>query len=123
MEKEFIRDVRKLEVFRISYDVSLIIHKATLNFPKIEQYALADQMRRASKSICANIAEGFIKQSHSKLEFKRYLTIALGSANEMQLWLSYSFDLGYIENNDFKQWVQTYDSVIAMLISLRNKIK
>ncbi len=121
--KNFISDVRKLDVFCQAYDISIIIHKRSLLFPKIEQYSLADQMRRASKSVCANIAEGFIKQSHSKLEFKRYITISLGSSNEMQLWSSYAFDLGYIERNEFQKWTQTYNSIIAMLISLRNKIK
>jgi four helix bundle protein len=51
-----------LEVFQRAYRVSLEIHEQSLRFPKIEQYALADQVRRASKSICANIAEGFAKQ-------------------------------------------------------------
>ena len=80
-------------------------------------------MRRASKSICANLSEGFIKQNQSKLEFKRYVTIALGSANEMHLWLSYAFDLGYIDNALFQQWMADYDAIIGMLINLRNKIK
>ena len=47
--------------------------------PMIEQQALGDQMRRASKSICANIAEGFGRQKRSKAEFKRFLSMAIGS--------------------------------------------
>jgi len=47
-----------LEVFQRAYRVSLEIHQKSLKFPKAEQYALADQLRRASKSVCANIAEG-----------------------------------------------------------------
>ncbi len=123
MEKNFVDDVRKLKVFSVAYDVSIEIHKRSLLFPKIEQYALADQMRRVSKSVCANLAEGFIKQSHSKPEFKRYITFSLGSANEMMLWLSYAFDLGYIEGQEFQKWSKMYNSVISMMISLRNKIK
>ena len=57
----------ELEVFKRAYGVSLEIHKASLAFPKIEQYALADQIRRASKSICANIAEGLPNQANRKL--------------------------------------------------------
>ena len=56
----------ELEVFQRAYKVSLDIHRFTLTMPQIEQYALADQLRRASKSICANLAEGFGKQSLSK---------------------------------------------------------
>ena len=73
-----------LEVFRRAYRVSLDLHKASLQFPKVEQFAgLADQMRRASKSICGNIAEGYGKRRRSNAEFKRYLLMAIGSADEM----------------------------------------
>jgi four helix bundle protein len=51
-----------LEVFQRAYRVSLEIHRASLSFPAVEQRALADQIRRASKSIGANIAEGYAKQ-------------------------------------------------------------
>jgi four helix bundle protein len=47
-----------LAVFKLAYRVSLEIHRASLNFPAVEQYGLGEQIRRASKSICANIAEG-----------------------------------------------------------------
>ena len=88
-----------LSVFQRAYKASLEIHKMTLGMPKIEQYALADQLRRASKSICANIAEGFGKQSQSKLEFGRYLLIAMGSSDEMlvaSLWSQPCLILHYI---------------------------
>jgi four helix bundle protein len=60
--RKLVREYRDLEVYKMAFTTSLSIHKSSLEFPKIEQYALADQMRRASKSICANIAEGFAKQ-------------------------------------------------------------
>ena len=50
------------------------VHRASLDFPAIEQRALADQVRRASKSICANLAEGFGKQAASPAEFRRFLS-------------------------------------------------
>ncbi|WP_263498206.1 four helix bundle protein [Mesorhizobium sp. CA13] len=60
-EAGYIKRARDLDVYRRAYAVSLDVHKATLVFPKMEQYALADQMRRSSKAICANLAEGFAK--------------------------------------------------------------
>ena len=78
-----------LEVFQRAYRVSLDLHRATLSFPKLEERVLADQIRRASKSICGNVAEGFGKQRRSSAEFKRYLLMAIGSADEMQVWLRY----------------------------------
>ena len=68
--------------------------------PKVEQYRLGDQIRRASKSICANLAEGFGKQSYSKAEFKRFIQMSIGSADEMRVWIRYCHDLGYIRRND-----------------------
>ncbi len=83
-----------LEVFQRAYRISLDLHRASLQFPKIEQFGgLADQMRRASKSICGNLAEGFGKQRTSNFEFKRHLLMAIGSADEMQVWVRYCSDL------------------------------
>ena len=76
-----------LEVFQRAYRISLDVHRASLRFPAVEQHGLADQTRRASKSICGNIAEGFGKRRRSTAEFKRYLLMAIGSADEMQVWL------------------------------------
>src|SRR5580704_12465663 len=81
-----VSSVEDLDVFRRAYRISLDLHRASLQFPKIEQFGgLADQMRRASKSICGNLAEGFGKQRQSNAEFKRYLLMAVGSADEMQV--------------------------------------
>jgi four helix bundle protein len=83
--------------------ISLDLHLASLKFPKIEQFGgLADQMRRASKSVCANLAEGFGKQRQSNLEFKRYLLMAIGSADEIQVWLKYCSDLEYIDQKNLR---------------------
>ena len=63
-----------LDVFKRAYALSIELHRASLNFPKIEQYAgLADQLRRASKSVCGMIAEGVGRQNRSTAEFRRYL--------------------------------------------------
>src|SRR5947209_13956953 len=91
---EWARRFEDLEVFRRAYRLSLEVHRASLEFPRIEQFALADQVRRASKSICANIAEGFGKQRQSRSEFRRFIMMAIGSSDEMQVWTLYCRDLG-----------------------------
>ena len=93
-----------LEVFQRAYRISLAVHEGSLDFPSIEQHALGDQVRRASKSICANVAEGFAKQGRSAAEFKRFLAMAVGSADEMRVWLRYCLDLGYIDEATWRQW-------------------
>jgi four helix bundle protein len=122
MRKPSISSVEDLDVFRRAYAVSLDLHRASLKFPKIEQFGgLADQVRRASKSICANLAEGFGKQRQSNLEFKRYLLMAIGSADEMQVWLKYCSDLGYIERRTCERWRDEYRQIARMLQSLATK--
>ena len=81
-DERTIQSFEDLEVFQRAYRVSLDLHRVSLAFPKIEQYALADQVRRASKSICANLAEGFAKQRRSPAEYRRFLQMAIGSADE-----------------------------------------
>ena len=112
-----------LEAFKKAYVISLEIHKASLEFPKLEQYGLADQMRRASKSICANIAEGFGKQSQSRAEFARYVQIAIGSADEMRVWIRYCLDLGYISQADWQRWREAYEEIAKMLMVLNGHLK
>ena len=111
----------RLEVFQRAYRLSLEVHRTSLAFPDIEQRALADQVRRASKSSCANIVEGFAKQAQSKAEFKRYLTIALGSADEMRLWSRYCLDLGYIDEVTWQHWRDDYQEIARMLRGLHRK--
>ena len=84
-----------LKVFQRAYRLSLEVHRASLMFPKIEQFGLAEQVRRASKSICANIAEGFKKRSPS--DKARFLNIAQGSLEECQYYLILAKDLGFAD--------------------------
>jgi four helix bundle protein len=111
--------VEDLEVFQRAYRLSLDLHRMSLQLPKIEQFGgLADQMRRASKSICGNVAEGFGKQRRSNAEFKRYLMMAIGSADEMQVWLRYCSDLEYIDRNTCHRWRDEYRQIARMLQGL-----
>ena len=107
-----------LDVFRRAYQVSLDLHRASLTFPTIEQHGLADQIRRASKSICGNIAEGFGKRRRSTAEFKRYLLMAIGSADEMQVWLRYCSDLKYVDQKECAMWRDEYRQIAKMLQGL-----
>ncbi len=101
--------------------MSLEIHRQSLAFPQIEQRVLADQLRRASKSICANVAEGYGRQKRSKAEFKRFLQMAIGSSDEMRVWVRYAFDLGYIDETVWKRWRDQYQMISRMLQSLAVK--
>ena len=79
---------------------------------------IADQVRRASKGVCANLAEGFGKQAYSKAEFKRYLAMAIGSADEIRVWLSYAKDLGYMPPEKAHSYRTRYQTIAKMLSGL-----
>ena len=110
-----------LQVFQKAYRISLEIHKASLTFPREEQYGLADQVRRASKSIPVNIAEGFGKQAVSPAEFRRFLAMAIGSADEMRVWCRYCYDLGYVDEATWQAWRDAYQEIARMLTGLRTQ--
>ena len=108
-----------LEVFKRAYDLSLEVHRISLDFPKVEQYGgLADQLRRSSKSVCALIAEGSGRQRSSNAEFKRYCVMAMGSADEARLWCRYARDLGYVDDERFTRWHDDYQQIARMLQGL-----
>ena len=115
---EWVRGVEELEVFQRAYRMSLEVHRLSLELPRIEQFALADQLRRASKSICANLAEGFGRQPVSKPEFRRFVMMALGSADEMQVWTLYCRDLGYLGDEAAERWREAYRVIARMLTAL-----
>ena len=110
-----------LLVFRRAYQISLEVHRISLQFPRIEQFGLAEQIRRASKSICANVAEGFGKQDRGGGEFRRFLRIAAGSADEMQVWAQYCVDLGYVEAATGQRWRDEYQQIARMLQGLHRR--
>ena len=112
------RAVEDLDVFKRAYRISLEVHRCSLNFPSIEQYALGDQVRRASKGIRANLAEGFGRQAASKAEFRRFVMMAMGSADEMRIWCRYCLDLGYIDEAIWQAWRQEYREIAKMLQAL-----
>jgi four helix bundle protein len=118
MIERMVQRVEDLEVFRRAYRLSLDVHRASLELPRIEQFALADQLRRATKSICGNLVEGFAKQGYSAAEYRRYLLMALGSSDEAQLWLRYCIELGYVNEVTGGKWIDGYVEISKMLRGL-----
>ena len=110
----------KLGVYRKAYDCSLSVHKRTLVFPKFEQFELASQLRRSSKSICANIAEGLGRQA-SPRDVVRFLRSALGSCDETRIWLEYARDLGYLPPGEFTLLHDAYCEIGRMINGLVSK--
>ena len=108
---------RELTVYQRAYKCSLEIHRLSMEFPPFEQRELGSQIRRATKSIAMNIAEGYGKKS-SLADFKRFMTMALGSNDEVRVQLEYCRDLGYISEEQYGFYEQEHIEIGKMLSAM-----
>ena len=115
---------KELIVYQKAYKVSIEIHEISMNFPSFERSELGSQIRRASKSIPLNIAEGY-GRNDSIEDFKRFLTMAMGSCEEVKVQLDYCRDLRYMNQDKYQELASTYAEISKMLVSMKkswNKI-
>ena len=96
-----------------------MVYARLRSFPKEEQFALCDQLRRAVISVPSNIAEGFGR--YSIKEQIHFLEIAYGSLREVDCQIDVAFDLGYISQEESKEIVCQINKVAAIIAGLRNK--
>ena len=109
-----IQSFRDLKVYEKSMEMVEEVYRLTKRFPKEEQFALTSQITRACVSIPANIAEGYAKKE-SIAEFKRFLLMAGGSANEMQVLIEVSVRLGYVEKEHGAELIKGYEEIGKMI--------
>ena len=110
-----------MKVWEKAHAVTLDVYHASRTFPKDELYGLTSQMRRASASIGANIAEGSCRKGDC--EFGRFLQIAMGSASELEYHLLLAHDLGLLGKPDHLRLESEVIEVKRMLASLIQKLK
>ncbi len=109
-KRQPIRSFRDLEVYRRSQDLLRPMHALVERFPDYEKFDLADQIRRACKSVPANIAEGYARRDSVK-EFKRFLRIAMASANEIEAHLETARELAYVSVAEAKKYIEEYQII------------
>ncbi len=112
---------KNIEIYNLSYDFVLEIYKITNGFPEIENGNLISQMRRAAVSIPVNIVEGTTR--HSEKVFLSFLTYSYGSAKELDVLLSLSKDLGYINQKQYDKIFNKLDELMAKLFKFMNNIE
>ncbi len=115
-----LQSYRDLDFYVDSYELALKVHKMTLRFPRFEGTELGSQLRRSTKSIPANIAEGWGRRV-SAADFKRFLVCALGSCDETRVHLDFARDLGYITDEEHKEMSEGYSSVGKRLNRFTNR--
>jgi len=109
-----IRHYKDLLVYNQSFRAALKISKATKSFPQSEQFELARQMRAAARSIPANIAEGWARRQ-SPAEFRRFLQMAIGSCEEMKVWLDFAREEGYLNGTNQQTLQEEYGKIGVLL--------
>ena len=105
---------RDLKVYQLAYELAMDIFQASKAFPKEEKYSLTDQIRRSSRSVAANIAEGFRKRQYPKM-FVSKLADADGEATETQVWLDFARDCEYMDVKCRDELTKGYEEVGKML--------
>ncbi len=114
------RDYKKYKVWELGHEVTLEVYRLTKTFPKDENFGITSQMRRAAYSIPSNISEGCGRESDA--EFKRFLTIARGSASELEYFTILAKDLEYIKEEIFSELNDKVDRIRRSITNLINKI-
>jgi four helix bundle protein len=115
------KNFRELKVWEKAHLLTIDVYRITATFPKEEIYGLTSQIRRASSSISANIAEGCGRGSDD--DFRRFLQIAMGSASELEYHLLLAHDLEYLTHADYDRLSNAVIEIKRMLASLIVKIK
>ena len=103
------KNYKDLEIWKLSYNLTLKFYKITEKFPEHENNNLISQIRRSSSSIPLNIAEGCSRRT--KQSFLQFLTYAYGSLKELSVLLDLSKDLGYIGIDDYNDLYEDLDKV------------
>jgi four helix bundle protein len=108
---------RDLKVFQLAYKLAREIFNESKSFPKEERYSLTDQIRRSSRSVAANIAEGYRKRRYPNM-FVSKMADADSEGAETQVWLDFAHDCGYLAQDRHNALIIGYEDVGKMLGSM-----
>jgi len=111
---------RDLKVYQLAYKLAMEIFNISKAFPREEIYSLTDQIRRSSRSVAANLAEGYRKRRYQNA-FINKLTDCDSEAAETQVWIDFAFDCGYVSKETHDQLLVQYEEVGRMLSGMMAK--
>ena len=112
-----IRCVRDLVIYTKAFDAAMEIFVLPKLFLKEELYSLTDQMRRSSRSVCANISEAWQKRRY----FINKLSDSGQEADETQTWLEFSLACNYLDEQTYEKLFNEYEQIFAMLHAMTKK--
>ncbi|MCX5803858.1 MAG: four helix bundle protein [Proteobacteria bacterium] len=112
---EFVTNYRELKVYQNAMDTAMEVFQFTKTFPQEEKYSMTDQIRRSSRSVCANIAEAWRKRRY-KAAFIAKLSDAESEACETQVWIEFAYKCGFIDKRLKDKLDDTYEHIISQLV-------
>ena len=110
---------RELEVYQLAFEAAMQIFELTRRLPKEERHSLTDQIRRSSRSVCANLAEAWRKRRYER-GFVLKLSDAEAEAAETQTWLEFAVKCGCLDAEASREIYQTYNRILGKLVSMIN---
>jgi four helix bundle protein len=119
MDRQPIRSHGQLEVYQLAFEMAMQIFEITKRLPPAELYSLTDQVRRSSRSVCANLAEAWRKRRYANA-FAAKLSDAEAEAAETQCWLEFSVKCGYLDAESARAIYLTYDQILGKLVNMIN---
>lgn len=114
------RGYKDLRVYQLAYQLAMEIFQETKSFPAEERYSLTDQLRRSSRSVPSNLAEAWKKRKYEKA-FVSKLVDCSSEAAEVEVWLDFSHDCGYMKKDRYLHLAEKYDEIGRMLYSMINQ--
>jgi len=117
-----IQNIKDLKVYSKSFDLAMEIFQLVQKFPPEEKFSLSSQIVRSSRSVSANIREGYAKRFYEQV-FIRHLIDSLGSSEETRCWLEFAYNCKYIDDETFAQLDQNFAELSSMIFSLQKNWK
>ncbi len=122
VRKKLVRKHTDLEVYQRSFTAAMHLFQLTQKFPAEERFSLSDQVRRSSRSVSANLAEGWRKRRYPAA-FAAKLSDCEGEAAETQTWIQFAVECGYLKTAEARPLYKEYDEIIAMLVAMNQNVE
>lgn len=116
---DFVKHFRELKVYSLARDIANSIYEMSKAFPSEERYGLTSQIRRSSRSVCANLAEAWRRRRY-RAAFIAKLNDCESECSETQVWLEFAKDCGYMDKETFENLDEKCEQVIGMLVNMIN---
>ncbi len=117
-----IQSVKDLKIYNRSFELAMKVFEITRKFPDYEKFSMSSQILRSSRSVAANIREGYAKRTYQQV-FIRHLVDALGSCEETRCWLDFAYNCRYMDAELHKELESHYSELSSMIFVLQKNWK